>query len=205
VQELLRILDRDSIGALALVVATAFLALRVIDARGSQGARLAAGAAMIAYAVHRCRVKLPTTAEQLQEGLLRTLVVAALAYAAARFALYFLILLYSSTLGVIVADLRERLKALGEEGRRAMEERRKAESERLRREQTSPPSPEPPPPRPREELAAHAKQRYDETLRLLAAAQLDEAELKAGRDKAKQDYLRELDSIVKAPAEENAP
>ena len=56
----------------------------------------------------------------------------------------------------------------------------------------------PPPPTPtRDELAAHAKQRYESTLRMLETAGLDATELTSAQAAAKQKYLRDLDELVK--------
>ena len=46
------------------------------------------------------------------------------------------------------------------------------------------------------ERAATAKAKYDETLRLLLAAGLDELELSTARAAAKQTYLREIDEVM---------
>ncbi len=48
-----------------------------------------------------------------------------------------------------------------------------------------------------EELAAAAMDRYKRRLRLLARANLDEIELSAGCERAKQQYVRELDEILR--------
>jgi hypothetical protein len=53
-----------------------------------------------------------------------------------------------------------------------------------------------PPPPTRQEKAQAVRQRYEETLRLLEGADLDDLERKAARDQAKQKYLRELDGLV---------
>lgn len=53
-----------------------------------------------------------------------------------------------------------------------------------------------PPPLTREDRALAAKRRYEETLRLLEGANLDELEQKAARDQAKQKYLRDIDGLV---------
>ena len=50
---------------------------------------------------------------------------------------------------------------------------------------------------PTEDRGAAAKRRYEERLRLLADAKLDAMELAAGREKAKQQYLRDLDEAMK--------
>ncbi len=61
-----------------------------------------------------------------------------------------------------------------------------------------PPAPPPPPPPPTpEEQAAAAKQKYDAKLALLAAAGLDPSERHAAGEKAKQDYLKELDALLR--------
>ena len=70
--------------------------------------------------------------------------------------------------------------------RRAEEERRKQE-EIARR----------PPPPSREERLTAARKRYDHTLHLLASASLDDTELHAARERAKQQYLREMDEVMK--------
>ncbi len=58
-----------------------------------------------------------------------------------------------------------------------------------------------PPPLPRppttEERVAVAKQQYERTLALLATAKLDEVELKAAQDHAKQLYLRAINEVMK--------
>src|SRR5207244_2248941 len=48
-----------------------------------------------------------------------------------------------------------------------------------------------------EMLAAAAKAKYEATLRLLQEAGLDEIELHSARAAAKQNYLRELDKLMK--------
>ena len=47
-----------------------------------------------------------------------------------------------------------------------------------------------------EQQSAAALQRYERTLRLLAKAKLDELELSAARERAKQQYLRDLDRVM---------
>jgi hypothetical protein len=54
-----------------------------------------------------------------------------------------------------------------------------------------------PPPPSREQLSNEARERYDAALRLLDTARLDEAEMHAARQAAKQRYLRELDRALK--------
>lgn len=57
---------------------------------------------------------------------------------------------------------------------------------------------QPPPPQPtRSERAASARERYEEKLRTLEKAGLDDVELNAAREQAKQAYTRELDEILK--------
>ena len=61
-------------------------------------------------------------------------------------------------------------------------------------------SPEPPPQDPAPttaERASAAQQRYDERLRVLATAKLDDLELKAAREHAKQQYLKDLDEVMR--------
>ncbi len=60
----------------------------------------------------------------------------------------------------------------------------------------SEPAPPPPPPPTREERLAAAKQRYESSLQMLASAGLDEIEFKAAQEKAKQQYLRDLDGVL---------
>lgn len=62
------------------------------------------------------------------------------------------------------------------------------------------PKPAPPPPAPpptREELLKAANERYEAALRLLENANLDSTELRAAQEKAKQQYLRDLDEAMK--------
>jgi hypothetical protein len=62
------------------------------------------------------------------------------------------------------------------------------------------PEPAPPAPAPaptREEVVQAAKQRYEDTLRLLENANLDSTEQRAAQEKAKQQYLRDLDEAMK--------
>jgi hypothetical protein len=56
--------------------------------------------------------------------------------------------------------------------------------------------PPPPPPPTRESLAAAARERLSATLRFLEAANLDALELQAARQRAKQQYLRELERLM---------
>lgn len=58
-----------------------------------------------------------------------------------------------------------------------------------------PTEPEPPPPS-RAVVAAEARARYEDTLRLLERAGLDDTELQAGRERAKQRYLREIEGLM---------
>lgn len=53
-----------------------------------------------------------------------------------------------------------------------------------------------PPPLTREQRMASAQERYDATLALLASALLDETELRAAKERAKQQYLRDLDEAM---------
>lgn len=64
------------------------------------------------------------------------------------------------------------------------------------RVEPKPAEPEPVPELTPEEMAAAAKERYAARVRWLEAAGLDEMELEAGKMKAKQAYLRELDGIL---------
>ncbi len=49
----------------------------------------------------------------------------------------------------------------------------------------------------REERLATAQQTYEKKLRVLSAAGLDDIELKTAHEKAKQQYLRELDEVMR--------
>lgn len=64
------------------------------------------------------------------------------------------------------------------------------------REDTTVTKPAPPPPPPPEERAHAALQRYKAKLQFLARANLDETERQAAQDRAKQQYLRELDEVM---------
>ncbi len=83
----------------------------------------------------------------------------------------------------VAREAAEREQA--ERARRADEERRRQE-EIARR----------PPPPTREERLAAAKQRYETSLHLLASAGLDEIERKAAQERAKQQYLRDIDGVM---------
>lgn len=56
--------------------------------------------------------------------------------------------------------------------------------------------PPPTPPPTREELMADAKARYESTVRMLESAGLNEMELEAAKEKAKQQMLREIDWAI---------
>ncbi len=84
-------------------------------------------------------------------------------------------------------DAREKAERERVERERLAEEVRRRQEEIARR---------PPPPN-REELVAAAKQRHESILRTLESAGLDETELRAAREKAKQQYLRELDEAMR--------
>lgn len=86
-----------------------------------------------------------------------------------------------------LAEKEEAMRLRREEAERAAEERRR-ERERLANL---------PPPPTREQLAAAAKERYEKTLRLLEGAGLSEIELQAGREHAKQKYLKEIHEVMK--------
>lgn len=87
------------------------------------------------------------------------------------------------------AEGAQRAKAEQEQAERE----RQAEAERRRAEELA----RRPPPPTREERLAAAKQRYDSTLGVLSSAGLDDIELTAAKEKAKQQYLRELDEALK--------
>lgn len=70
-------------------------------------------------------------------------------------------------------------------------EARRQQEERERQERNRPIPPT------REALAADARKRYEETLRLLETAQLDEVENQAARRQAQQQYLRVLDGLMR--------
>ncbi|HYV34595.1 MAG TPA: hypothetical protein VE988_02760, partial [Gemmataceae bacterium] len=72
----------------------------------------------------------------------------------------------------------------------ASEELKKLEQRRRDEEARRPPPPT------REESLAAARDRHDRTVQLLESANLDEAELRAARNRAKQQYLREIDSLL---------
>ena len=59
------------------------------------------------------------------------------------------------------------------------------------------PPPAPPPPPTPEERADAALRRYQARLQLLAKANLDGTERQAAQDRAKQQYLRELDQVMR--------
>jgi len=84
-----------------------------------------------------------------------------------------------------------------EERERAMQQQIERERWAAEQEQKPEPAAPPPPPLTIEERIAAAKNRYEETLRLLANAHLDEAELKAAQERAKQKYVHELDEVMK--------
>src|SRR5262249_19803954 len=86
--------------------------------------------------------------------------------------------------------------ALEEQRRRSELEEERRRIERARKAVPPPEEPPPSPPPPsKEQLKEEAKQRYETRLQLLETAGLDEIELKAARDAAKQAYLRELDKV----------
>ncbi len=83
--------------------------------------------------------------------------------------------------------------ALAEAEQRQAEQLQLAELQRQREEELA----RRPPPPTREELMAAAKQRYESRLHALSAADLDELELRTAKEKAKQQYLREIDGVIK--------
>lgn len=60
-----------------------------------------------------------------------------------------------------------------------------------------PPPPPPLPPPTREELAKAALERYEEKLALIEKAKLHDFERDAAKERAKQQYMRELDEVMK--------
>jgi hypothetical protein len=97
----------------------------------------------------------------------------------------------------LLAEERAR-KAESEKRTREAAERQKAErdqkveEERRKQEEIA----NRPPPPTREERIAAAQERFDKTLALLASAKLDDTELRAAKERAKQQYLRELDEAM---------
>ena len=87
---------------------------------------------------------------------------------------------------------RERL-AREQKQREEAQRERVAEQERKRREAIE----QQPPPPTREERLATAQQTYETKLRVLAAAGLDDIELRTAQEKAKQQYVRELDEAMR--------
>lgn len=55
---------------------------------------------------------------------------------------------------------------------------------------------QPKPPPSQGEVFAAAKKRFDETLRMLESAGLDDIELEAGRERAKQKFLKDIDGVM---------
>lgn len=98
-------------------------------------------------------------------------------------------------------DARHRREQRAADRKRAAEEAERREADRRRQEelaawreserQRAAASARPEPTR--QERIAEAKRQYEETLRTLEQAGLDDAELQAARERAKQKYLRELD------------
>lgn len=72
-------------------------------------------------------------------------------------------------------------------------ERKRQEDEQRRRQEEL--ANRPPPPT-REERMESAKQRFEKTMRTLTAAGLDEIEMKAAHERAKQQYLRDIDEAL---------
>jgi hypothetical protein len=94
-------------------------------------------------------------------------------------------------------DHRQRIadaeKEASEKAEREQAERnRQEEAERRRLEEIA----NRPPPPTREELLASAKERYESTVRLLASAALDATERQAAEERAKQQYLREIEKAM---------
>lgn len=86
------------------------------------------------------------------------------------------------------AEQREREAA----EKKRLEQEQKADEERRRQEEIA----KLPPPPTREERLKSAQERYEGTLKLLANAGLDDTELKAAQERAKQQYLREIDQVM---------
>jgi hypothetical protein len=183
--DLLRVIDRDSLGSLFLATCTALLAAYGLCGKRGRGiAKLVACAALVAYLIHAWPLKPVKSAERVQELILRSLAAAGFAYAAARFALSLLIALYRATLGKLFAG--------GHAAPPAAEEPKPPVTEQPPGPPAEP-APEPPTP---EVRAAEAKKRYDESLRLIDAAGLDATEATAAKAHAKKKYLKELEGII---------
>lgn len=73
------------------------------------------------------------------------------------------------------------------------EQERKAEQQQRQDEEAA----SRPPPPTREDRMAAAKARYDAALGMLAKASLNDTELHAARERVKQQYLRELDEVIR--------
>ncbi len=98
-------------------------------------------------------------------------------------------------LGGITRPIRDAMRRSGENARQRRREQQPAWRPAPEPEPLPPPPVVPPPTR--EELLTAAQQRYQNTLRLLATANLDDMELRSARERAKQQYLRELDEVMK--------
>ncbi|MFO0826137.1 MAG: hypothetical protein U0792_23975 [Gemmataceae bacterium] len=95
------------------------------------------------------------------------------------------------------AQRRERDEKERTEREKAESERKAAESERKVREEAARAAAErTPPPPTKEERVAAARAVHEQTLALIAKAGLSESELHAATEKAKQDYLKQLDGIL---------
>lgn len=196
--------DSDGCSAIVSILLLTIIGQKMVDSRPHLhpwGWR-AAAAAFLAYGVYGLAKEEGITADQLLVVIVRGLVAAGFVLGPAWMALAVVGFSYEITIkpAIDAADeIAQQQRQRREEGER---QRQREEAERLRareredaerRQRECPP---PPPPPTRDERAAAARERYKHQLHLLEGAGLDALELEAGRDEAKQRYLRELNGAL---------
>jgi|ERR1051326_705910 hypothetical protein len=167
-------------------------------------ARAIAGAAFLGYAGCAIDTYEPQIAAEFLTVAVRSLLAMGNAHGLARVTVPVVCFFYRHLVAEPLAS--QRRLAAQREARQAQEksQREFAERERVKRDHEAEEkrrkeeefANKPPPPT-RQELMAAAKKRFDETLAMLPTAGLDEVELKAAQDKAKQQFLRELAEAMK--------
>lgn len=158
--------------------------------------RLAA-AAFIGYALAALGTWPPAEAWDVVAIVVRAMLACGLVLAISKIALTAVGFLYDRTLGDYLRKLRAARQAQLEQERWEREHALRKQEYELEQRKLERPKPPAPPPPDREAIAAQAKARYRATVAMIEEAGMNELEKQAALNKAKQQYLRMLDGVLR--------
>lgn len=182
--EFINLEDFVPLALLVIVLCVVGSQMAAVSSTAQRLAKILAACGFVTFAIVGIAEWQAETPWEFLQVVIRSLIAGGLVLGLSLVLLPMLVVVYRNTLGLVLAN-----------GEMKPEQPQQRKERDVPVEKSDPPPPIPPPTA--AERASTAQQRYEERLRVLATAKLDDTELKAAQDRAKQLYLKDLNEVMK--------